>query len=482
VQKWLNRLFSGSILYGFSSLLPRAVMLLLLPVYTKYLSTADFGNFQFVIACTAFAKLLINLGLTTSFWKFYTKEGENNGRVLVNIIFCQLTVGFVFLVTGYLAYKLFMPASDLFGLMLILLAGEVLGILYDTTLLVLRAHDQQKKYLMVSFFYSLFFCALTVLFIVVMRQNYYGAIYAYSAAYALLGLVLYIFLRKRFQGSFDIPLIKEVISYGFPIMLANLAAVVVALSDRPIMKLFVNDNELGLYAFGFKLGDIVKILLIAPFFLAWNPIRWEIYRDQNGRQIFSKIYQLLFFALSFLGLCVVSCAPLLCLLFASNKDYYEGLAIAPIIGLGSIFYGLYYYNAMGMLFENQSKKIFLVVVVASVVNIALNFFLIPLIGMYGAAIASCASYFFMYVLAVILSQKCYPIKRNYKFESGLVGLLIIISALLSIAFSLMINNLYGLTLIAFVMTSFYLTICIIFSDVSFVGGVKYIKKVLSHRD
>ncbi|MCE5317097.1 MAG: oligosaccharide flippase family protein [Parachlamydia sp.] len=481
MQKLLNRLLSGSVLYGFSSMLLRAVMLLLLPVYTKYLSPSDFGNFQFVVACTAFAKLLINLGLTTSFWKFYTKEGEHNGRVLVNIIFCQLTMGLFFLAIGYFVHALFIPRSDLFVFMLILLAGEVLGIFYDTTLLLLRAHDQPIKYLIVALSYALVFFASSLVLIVVLQQNYGGAIYAYSAAYAFMGLVLYMFLRRKFRGSFDIPLIKEIISYGFPIMLANLAAVIVALSDRPILKLFVDDSELGLYSFGFKLGDIVKILLITPFFLAWNPVRWEIYRNQNGRQIFSNIYKLLFFALSFLGLFVVSCAPLLCLIFASNKDYYEGLAIAPIIGLGSIFYGLYYYNAMGMLFENQTKRIFMVVIAASVVNIALNFILIPVIGMHGAAISSCVSYFVMYVLAVVLSQQCYPVTRNYRFEGGCVGLLIIISASLSVAYSVMIDSFYWLTLVAFSMTGMYLIGWIVSGNIRFIGGLKKISNVWRYR-
>jgi len=468
-------LLSGSILYGLSSMLPRAVMFLLLPVYTKYLSPADFGNFQFVLACTAFAKLLINLGLTTSFWKFYTKDGENKGGVLVNIIFCQLAVGFVFLVTGYFMYSLFMPDSGLLGLMLILLAGEIIGLLYDTTLLVLRAHEKQKKYLAVSFFYSVIFFTFSIYFIVVIRQNYYGAIYAYSAAYAFLGLVLYGLLRKQFRGSFDISLIKEVIRYGFPIMLANLAAVIVALSDRPILKLFVSDSELGLYTFGFKLGDLVKMLLITPFFLAWNPIRWDIYRDQNGRLIFSKINDILFFALSFLGLCIVSCAPLLCLIFASTKEYYEGLSIAPLIGLGSIFFGLYYYNAMGLLFENHTKQIFFIVIVASIVNIVFNFMLIPFMGMYGAAVASCTSYFVMYVQAALLSQKYYPIKRNYVFESGCVGLLIVISLILSFTFSSMNKSFYWSTFIAFMLTGIYLSAFIVFNGAGFAGGVKYVK-------
>ncbi len=106
-----------------------------------------------------------------------------------------------------------------------------------------------------------------------------------------------------------------------------------------------------------------------------------------------------------------------------DKEYLEGIRIIYFIGFSYVLYGLYYFNAMGMLFTNKTGKISQLVIISALVNIALNFILIPPFGMMGAAIATVCGYLVMFIQGRIYCQSYYPITRNNRFEITQIGLI-----------------------------------------------------------
>jgi len=458
VNRLVSKLVSGAVVYGLSSMLPRAVGILLMPVYTLYMSPSEFGILQFVLAVVAFGKLVVNLGLTTSFWKFYSGTDSQRANVLSNILFCQLYLGLGAVLIGYLVQGLWARDPAVFPSILLLLAGETVAVLFETVLLVLRADSRKSAYFKASLLYSLCFGACNLLFLAVLRCGYQGVIYAYCASYAIAGIAWFRTLHSRLGGAVDLRLVKEVASYGFPIMIGNLAGTVVSLSDRLILKLYVDDHALGLYAFGFKLGDLVKVLLVVPFFLAWNPMRWEIYHMPNGQAVFAKLYRALFCGFTSAGLCVIATGPALCTVLASDPAFYKGVVVSPIIGFADILYGLYYFNVMGMLFANRTKGILGVVILGSLLSVGLNFTLVPLIGIYGPAVAAVCAYLLMYAIAIYGSQRCYPISRNYVFEFFYVALAGTAAAGISLA-TCWVSNLVLLTCLSLLVALGYLAVC-----------------------
>ncbi len=120
---------------------------------------------------------------------------------------------------------------------------------------------------------------------------------------------------------------------------------------------------------------------------------------------------------------VMSGALVMAGLLTVDKEYLEGIRIIYFIGFSYVLYGLYYFNAMGMLFTNKTGKISQLVIISALVNIALNFILIPPFGMMGAAIATVCGYLVMFIQGRIYCQKYYPITRNNRFEITQMGLI-----------------------------------------------------------
>jgi O-antigen/teichoic acid export membrane protein len=228
----------------------------------------------------------------------------------------------------------------------------------------------------------------------------------------------------------------------------NIAAYVITLSDRFFLKAFSTTTELGYYSYGYKYGDLVNSLLISTFFLAWNPMRWDIFEMKDSKSIFAQFNRTLFMALPFLGMLVMSGALVLAGLLTVDKEYLEGIRIIYFIGFSYVLYGLYYFNAMGMLFTDHTRKISQLILISALVNIALNFLLIPRFGMMGAAISTICGYLTMFIQGRIYCQRYYPIERNKLFEFTQMGLILLMLVAMTYLAST-VRSIYSLALITF---------------------------------
>ncbi len=148
--------------------------------------------------------------------------------------------------------------------------------------------------------------------------------------------ILNVILKEAKDGKINLPLIREMIRYGLPIMVGNVAAYVITLSDRFFLKALSTTTELGYYSYGYKYGDLVNSLLISTFFLAWNPMRWDIFEMKDSKTIFAQFNRTLFMAIPFLAMLVMSGALVLAGLLTVDKEFLEGIRIIYFIGFSYV--------------------------------------------------------------------------------------------------------------------------------------------------
>jgi O-antigen/teichoic acid export membrane protein len=401
-------------IYSLQPIITKLLVFALLPIYTSYLTVADYGNLDLILTYGAFFFIFIDLGLVSSFWKYRTKSlGYDEKEVIFNILLIVFAVSLILFFFIFI-YLVFVNQALFGNLILIFFFFEIFRKYYMIALVILQADFKAGKYVLGTILYTAVFLILNIIFITYYNLNYSGVIYSYSIA-ALTGF-LYAFpiLKKKIKKHLNIQLSKKMIEYGFPLMIGNLAAVVITLSSRFFLKQMATDIELGQYSYGFKYASLVQVILNNSFFLAWNPIRWKIYEMENGKEIFAKFYRLFLIMLPVLTFVLVGSVIILMKLITMDVSYLGGVIIILIVASSFTLHGLYYFNSMGMLFENKTRIIMYIITATGIINLILNFFFISLWGIFGAAVSMLVSYLFMFIVGRYYSQKYYPIRR----ESG----------------------------------------------------------------
>lgn len=432
MRSLVKRFLKDSTIYSLEPIFTRGIMFLLVPLYTSYLSTADYGNLQYILTYGAFFTCMIDLGLYSSFWKYRSESsGYKKDEVVLNVVLTILFCGLSLLIISIVFREIFLQGSLTGWLVIIYFVSAVVRKIFETALLLMRANFKATLYVVASVFHACVLLGVNILFVAKLGMNISGVIYGYVITSVIISVFFGYVVIKDMGGGLNPRLVKGMLEYGIPIMIANLAAITISLSSRFFLKVYSTDSELGLFSYGSKFAELIQVVLINSFFLAWNPLRWEIYEMENGKEVFARFYRVFLIGLPVLALFLLGGVLFFAPYVTFNEEFLEGFKIIGIITFSYVFHGIYYFNAMGMLFEKKTLVIMYIIMSCGVTNFILNVLLVPNLGMLGAAIASLASYIQMFFLGRHYSQRYYAIQRDTIFEFSQIGLISITVALIT---------------------------------------------------
>jgi len=394
----VKKLINDFTLYSIEPIIFKIISFLLIPIYTNYLLPAEFGNLQYVITIGSFLRSISQFGLNTAFWKFRSELKKTEYPSLsFNILASQLFIGLIILIVTISVFSI--RGFDLIAQALILYFIALLCKLFtENYLLVCRAYQKPKRYLLISLFQTVLFCLLNVLFVSQYDLGVNGVILAYLVAFCLSSIVFFPLMRKRVFGKLSLPLIKKLLAFGGPLLLGNFAILVLSISDRWFLKSMSTGQELGLYSYGYKFSDLILTFIVYTFQLAWTPIAWKSFASEKGRELFFRIEKFVMVVFPILAFVLVPIIIWLSFFMTSNHAFDEGLKIIFLISFSHVFYGYYSFNAIKNFYFNKKKQVIIVNIISAIINILLNWILIPNWGMLGAAISTIISYFLMFIL------------------------------------------------------------------------------------
>jgi O-antigen/teichoic acid export membrane protein len=234
-----------------------------------------------------------------------------------------------------------------------------------------------------------------------------------ASAFSLIALIPDII--KNFKFSIDKVLLKRMLKFALPYLPASLSAMIVQVIDRPILKALTDADVVGVYQANYRLG-IFMMLFVQMFQYAWQPFFLNNAQAPNAKQIFSKVLTLFVIAGSFIWVLIslfvgdLAAIEVFEGVTVIGQEFLSGIYIVPLILLGYLFHGLYINFMAGMYIEEKTKYFPLITGIGAASNVIVNFALIPVIGMTGAAIATPVSYFLIAATLYFTVQRFYPIQ------------------------------------------------------------------------
>jgi O-antigen/teichoic acid export membrane protein len=429
--------FKHSMIYGSSIFLNRAVLLIMMPLYIRYLSVEQYGKLEILNITSTLIILLMQMGLGSAIFRSVLYQPQKDNKIIISTSFYFLilmsTIQLVFLLifSSKISFWMFKDLSDI-NLFRIIAIVSFCNIFSIIPLAVIRMSNRSLLFSLISFISFIFEISLNIVFLIKFKLGIHGILLAMLIKSFVFMMVYVYLIKNELIRKFSIGELKEMIKFGFPLVPSAIFFTVMSLTDRYFLNLYTNLGQVGIYTFGYRIGLIIS-LVINAFQIAWPSILFTIAREKNAKEKYASIFTCYFAFLTLIGL-ILSIFSKDIVNILGTQAYQSSSKIIPFITTSYIFMGIYYMTSIGI--QIKKKTIFepIVMLVPMILNIIMNNIFIPKFGIIGAATVHTISFVLLGGLAYLLSNHFYKI--NYQFKKII---LIGISALILFFISQRIN-------------------------------------------
>lgn len=401
---WIsNSLIQGSVIYITGSILLKGTSFLLIPLYTRVFTPADYGTMELINTMMALLIILISFGFSQLIYIEYThllKENKVDYVKKINYSFNVLAIPlliFIGLVLFAIEDKILTNSSPfILGVMVLIVYLSF----FQNNIYTVFQLDQRPK--LVTYNKAVVAVILLSLNILLIKYLKIGIIGVYISNLTAIVISLLLFKKEsRHSGNYlgqSRASQEEVLNFvklGFPFIITSLAYFGINGIDRFLIKSILGESDLGLYSLGFKFGSILEPLLITPILSAYNPFIFKRFSEKNFK--LNVIRNSLIIVAIFFGIALV--LPFFAKLVIDTKFHYS-LRLIPIFVMGFAFLFLTQMFAAPLLYFKKKKQLVVNVVIASIINIILNFTFVKLLGVQGSALAFLSANVFWFFLTL----------------------------------------------------------------------------------
>lgn len=446
----LQSLFKQTFIYGLATVLPRMLSFLLVWVHTKegvLKSVADYGDVSIIYSVFIVLNVVLAYGMETAFFRFFHKE--NNKDKVIGTIAITLVASTVLFLLLALIFK--NQIANLTNLKLQYINLVIWILFFDALVIIpfawLRAKEKPMRYAILKILNVVINLVLNLFFLLWLKHlatqsGIFNSIYkpnfeinyifiANLIASSMTFLLLLSFYRK-IKYVFSFKLLKNILQYAFPVLVAGIAFAINEAFDRFLLDALLPKNtaktEIGMYSACYKLA-LFMTLFATAFRLGVEPFFFSQTKTENPQKTYAKILDYFVIFGSVILLTVVIFADVLKIIFIPNKAYWEAMWVVPVLLLANFCLGIYHTLSVWYKITDKTKYGAYISVFGAIITLIINIWLIPIISYKGSAIATLLAYATMMVLSYNFGKKHYPIPYNLKKLAFYITLSITLSVL-----------------------------------------------------
>ncbi|MDE2724330.1 MAG: oligosaccharide flippase family protein, partial [Gemmatimonadota bacterium] len=340
----IKSLAQHTAVYGMGDLLGRAVSILLVPIYARHLTSADNGILSLAFAFIGFSAALYSLGLNPALVRLLSgKTDLGKHRAAFSSAFWALFATGVILSSlvwtnaGSLAHHL-LGSSDYSAIFELIAAIVLLDALSEPLFTLCRARQRSFHYAIVRVIQHTLQLGLTAYFIGILGRGPIAVFEAnlISSVFAL--LVMFPVGLRMIRPTFDVRALRDLLRFGFPFVPSAFSFLIISLSDRFLIRFFLDLDNLGIYGITYKLG-LPIFFVVKAFRSAWAPAVLDETEEEETRQMCAHVttYFTLFGILGCLILATFAHEIIVLIAGDNAPTYLEGIRVVPIVGLAFFF-------------------------------------------------------------------------------------------------------------------------------------------------
>ena len=414
----LGRFFRHSGIYAAGNALNWLGAFLLLPLYTRLLSTAQYGTLETFYAIASVVSGILSVGIahaTLRFYFDYKEQAERDALVSTNFlaaVVISVTGASLVGAFGNGAVQWVLGGSAPPRALPIILATLVLELSSQVCLAYLRAREKSVLFISVSFAKLMLQCIANTILLLKFDAGVEGVLAGNLLAVAFGWIVLAGYTLRHCGLHFQTDKLGPVLRYSLPFLYVTVVSVVAANIDRFIINKLLSLEALGVFALALKFSKLISGLIGEPFNRAYGAFRFTMMGQPDAAAVQARIVRCVAALLCFVGLGLVYfTADVLHLM--SNPQYWPAADLMPLLVLAAIVQLLNYPAQTGILFNKSTGELFKISVVQAIFAVAIGFPLMWQLGLQGACLAAFLSAVLGVTLTHRISQRYFPVAYEY---------------------------------------------------------------------
>ncbi|MDD5065978.1 MAG: oligosaccharide flippase family protein [bacterium] len=426
----MSKLIKNTFIYTIGNIIPQAGNFLLLPIYTKFLSPGEYGIVASMAVLNSILVIFFTLCSERSIYRLFfdyhdgKEQKDFLGTIfLFEILFASAAMALCFVFhnwTGRIYRSIPFYPYYAYSLM----TGFLLVFSF-IPLINFQVKEKAVPFVLLSVCQFIINSLLILWFVVKMRAGASGQLKgAFISGLILLPVYLF-FVSRTVNLTINSKMLKNALLFSIPLIPSLITAWVLNLSNRIFLERYFNLTEVGIYSFGFKLGTL-GLIVISGFMTAYSPYFFKLASQKEDQAVnkrklqkannsYALVVLLLIFAIALFLKEIVY--------FFMDSRYAESYVIARIIVLAYFFSGLSSLASLSIMQAKRTKQMMVLTICEAIINVILNFILIPSFGMYGAAFSALLTFIFGYLIEYQYSKRCYFVPLNWRLFFSCLGII-----------------------------------------------------------
>lgn len=408
IRPSIKQLGTSSAIYGFGNLLNKFAAFLLIPIYTRYLSTSDVGVFALLEMMEILLITLVPLGVIRAMWRFFPEGKFDRNQIIISAYVGTMTLSiFALIIIGFFYRQI----SPLLGLqnsqqtfILIVLLNVLLMVGSQFIISIWQYQQKATHYIVFSVFQFVGILIASSILIIFFNCGIMGLLFGKTIVLGLTFLISIFLIFSNISVTPSYTIWKKLLKYGAPFIFLALVAPILTLSSRFFLSIFTSLEDIAIFFIAFKFGMLINMFLVVPLQRGLIPM---IYR-MGINNLSKSIYRDMLFYYTVIGsilFLVISLFIKPILGFVTQPEYLQGASIIPVVAMAYFIGGFQHFFTAGAALRDKTIPLAFSAISAITINLTLNYFLIKSFGITGAAWSTLISYSVLVIIIYFTSQK-----------------------------------------------------------------------------
>jgi O-antigen/teichoic acid export membrane protein len=417
VLQELKHTLKQTTIYGLGNISSKLVGLILLPLYTNsdYLSTSEFGILAILEITSQIIISLFSLNLSTAMMRWASEAKEESAKKsiiftsLVTTIVISILLSLIFIPQRELFSRYFFSTNKFSNYFFLLFLTASFGIYNLIPFTIMRLREQSTIFATLNTFKFAITLLLTYYLLAFKGMRLEGVLLSQLIGQILVTVLSLPIVLKNIVFKFKFSVLREMISYGVPLVFSTIFTLIFTMSDRFVIKYFDGNTSVGIYSLGHKIASVMNMLILQSFQLGFLPIAYKKLGEPDEKKFFSKILTYYTFTLVFTALSISMFGKELIELLAKDNAYLAAYSVVPLISFAFVLKGIQYNFSLSFHYSKRTIYNAVIVVIMAIVNLVLNILFVKEYGYVGAAYSMLISMLFMMILSYYFGKHVYPI-------------------------------------------------------------------------
>ena len=402
-------LLSNTFLISMGTFGSKLLVFLMIRFYTGYLTPSDYSTADLITQTANLLFPIISLGIADGVFRFTLDESADKK--------CVFSTGFFSITFGSLLFFAIVPLLTLFkdfkGYIWLIVVYTIASSYHALCAHYIRGIGKTAFFAIQGIINTALVIGFNILFLAVLGLGITG--YVLSVVLADVICTLIIFFKEKLWRLFTVkpqrPIVISMLKYSIPLIPTTVLWWVTSVSDRYMVNGFIGSDANGLYAISYKLPTLLT-LIATMFMQAWQ---FSAVSEDNGdkkehAEFFSTVWRS-FQAVMFICASLVIALSIPAMKILTTKPFFDSWRYVPLLAIAMVFTAFVSFTGTVYVVNKKSVLSLLTTIIGAVINIALNLILIPSpLGVYGAAIATVASYLIVFVI------RCFNVRKYIPFN------------------------------------------------------------------